>query len=198
MSVTSIGSFTSLYALQKTTATETTQRVSRSQAAAGAPPIDGAGKVPGHITTAAEALGLSTDDVMEALSAGSSLADLAEQQGVSRDDLVAALVADAPADLKASGDVEKMVGSLVDQVGLGGPGGGRPPQGSTGILGESLTSQQQTTLDLLSNLLDTSSTSLVSSLRSGTSLASLLSGAGVSYETLAGAVESGLLIDTSA
>jgi lambda repressor-like predicted transcriptional regulator len=198
VTVTGVSGLSSLYALQKSSSIDTTQRASRSDGPAGPPPAGGSGKTPGHIEVAAEALGLSTDDVVEALEGGSSLAELAEQQGVSRDDLVAALVAGAPSEIAASGDVEEMVGNLVDQVGMGGPGGGRPPQGSTGVLGETLTSDQQTTLDLLTSLLDTSSSSLVSSLRSGTSLASLLSGAGVSYDALAGAVESVLLIDTSA
>lgn len=49
------------------------------------------GPPPEAIDSAAEALGMSTDDVRSALEQGSTLADLAEQQGVSRDDLLAAV-----------------------------------------------------------------------------------------------------------
>jgi hypothetical protein len=198
VSVTGIGTFGNVNAVQRTTSTEPAQRVARAQGVPAAPSTESSEEVPAYIVAAAAALGLSTDEVVDALASGLTLADLADQQSVSRDDLVGALVADAPAELKASGGVEDVVAHLVDQSGLGGPGGGRPPRGSTGVLGESLTTDQRTTLDLLSGLLDTSSSDLVSALRGGTSLATLLSGAGVSYDALAGAVEAGLLIDTSA
>jgi lambda repressor-like predicted transcriptional regulator len=198
MSVTSIGVFGNVNAVQRSTSTEPVQRAARPEGAQAAPSTESTEEVPAYIVAAAAALGLSTDEVVDALASGLSLADLAAQQSVSRDDLVAALVADAPAELQASGDVEEMVAHLVDQVGLGGPGGSRPPRGSTGVLGESLTTDQQATLGILSGLLDTSSSDLVSALRGGTSLATLLSDAGVSYDALAGAVEAGLLIDTSA
>ncbi|WP_448629737.1 hypothetical protein [Cellulomonas soli] len=90
----------------------------------------GAGRsgAPGHVQTAAQTLGLSTDEVMSALDQGQTLADLAEAQGVPRDDLVAALVADAPDAVAASGDVESFVSSLVDGTGpTGGPAGPPPP-----------------------------------------------------------------------
>jgi lambda repressor-like predicted transcriptional regulator len=198
VSVTGIGVFGNVNAVQRSTSTEPVQGAARPQGAPAASSTESTEEVAAYIVAAAAALGMSTDEVVEALASGLTLADLADQQSVSRGDLVAALVADAPAELQASGEVEEMVAHLVDQVGLGGPGGGRPPRGSTGVLGESLTSDQQTTLDLLSGLLDTSSSDLVSALRGGTSLATLLSGAGVSYDALAGAVEAGLLIDTSA
>jgi polyhydroxyalkanoate synthesis regulator phasin len=44
------------------------------------------------LTAAAEALGLSTDELRDALADGSTLADVAEAQGVAVEDLVAALV----------------------------------------------------------------------------------------------------------
>lgn len=154
---------------------------------------------PGHITAAAEALGLSTDAVTQALSSGSSLADLAEQQGVSRDDLVAALVADAPEDVKASGNVEAMVSRLVDQTGMG-PGGGAPqgPPPPSGVLGDSLTSTQQSVVDALADLLDTDSDTLISQLRDGADLGQMLEGSGVSLSAVASALQGGLLIDTTA
>jgi hypothetical protein len=154
-------------------------------------------RVPGHIEAASEVLGLSTDEIMEALSDGSSLADLAEEQGVSREDLTAALVAAAPADMQAMGDVEDMVSSLIDQEGLAGPSG-PPPSGSSGVWGETLTTDQQETLDSLASLLGTDSSSLLDQLYSGTSLSDLLTDAGVSVADLADVVQEGLFIDTSA
>lgn len=47
------------------------------------------------LTAAADALGLTTDELRAALADGSTLADVAEDQGVAVDDLVAALVAAA-------------------------------------------------------------------------------------------------------
>lgn len=178
----------------------TTSTTSRTQSAPPPPPAESGtttSRVPGHVEAAAEVLGLSTDDVMEALSEGSSLADLAEEQGVSRDDLVAALVADAPADLQEMDGVEDMVCALVDQEGLGGPAG-PPPGGSSGVWGETLTSDQSDTLEQVASLLGTDSSSLLDQLYSGTSLADLLSDAGVSSSDLAAVVQSGLLIDTTA
>lgn len=178
----------------------TTSTTSRTQSAPPPPPAESGtttSRVPGHVEAAAEVLGLSTDDVMEALSEGSSLADLAEEQGVSRDDLVAALVADAPADLQEMDGVEDMVSALVDQEGLGGPAG-PPPGGSSGVWGETLTSDQSDTLEQVASLLGTDSSSLLDQLYSGTSLADLLSDAGVSSSDLAAVVQSGLLIDTTA
>ncbi|GAA3812504.1 hypothetical protein [Cellulomonas soli] len=152
--------------------------------------------VPGHIETAAETLGLSTDEVMSALDQGQTLADLAEAQGVSKDDLVAALVADAPEVISATGDVESFVTSLVEGTGQGrGPAGPPPPPPSGGALTGELTSEQQTTFDALADLLGTDSESLLDELQSGTSLLDMLDDAGVSYEDLAGAVQSGLLVD---
>ncbi|GEM_PF-2610425 len=154
-------------------------------------------RVPGHVEAAAEVLGLSTDDVMEALADGASLADLAEEQGVSRDDLVAALVADAPTDLQEMDGVEDMVSALVDQTGLGGPAG-PPPGGSSGVWGEVLTPDQSDTLDQVASLLGTDASSLLDQLYSGTTLADLLSDAGVSTTDLAAVVQGGLLIDATA
>jgi lambda repressor-like predicted transcriptional regulator len=154
-------------------------------------------RVPGHVEAAAEALGLSTDEVVEALQDGASLADLAEEQGVSRDDLVAALVADAPADLQAMDGVEDMIGELVDTAGTAGPAG-PPPGGSSGVWGEALTADQSEALDAVASLLGTDATALLDRLYGGASLTDLLADAGVSASDLSGALTGGLLIDTTA
>ncbi|HEY0217404.1 MAG TPA: hypothetical protein VGC57_13530 [Cellulomonas sp.] len=189
----STSSSTSLAAaLASATATSTSGSTAASSSSGTA-----TSRVPGHIQAASEALGMSTDDIMDALSSGSSLADLADEQGVSRDDLVSALVAAAPSDMQQMGDVEDMVSALVDQTGLAGPSG-PPPSGSSGVWGETLTSDQQDTLDALSDLLGTDSSSLLDQLYTGTSLSDLLQNAGVSMEDLADVVQDGLFIDTSA
>jgi hypothetical protein len=66
----------------------------------------------------------------------------------------------------------------------------------SGVLSGSLTVGQQSTLDQLSSLLGTASTSLINALRDGTSLADLLNGSSVDTGTLAGIVQDGLLVDT--
>ncbi|NTW39097.1 MAG: hypothetical protein HGA44_04290 [Cellulomonadaceae bacterium] len=180
-----------------TQATSTTSATTTGSAQAVTRPHDGAGKVPGHIEAAAQVLGLSTDDVMEALEGGSSLADLAEEQGVSRDELVQAIVEAAPQDMRSIGNLDEMVGHLVDQAGTGRPSG-PPPADSTGVFGSGLTASQEDTVSALSDLLGTDSSTLLDVLRNGTSLADLLSDAGVSTDDLADVIEQGLLIDTSA
>lgn len=165
---------------------------------AAAAPASTGDETPAYVTAAAAALGMSVEEVTDALASGMSLTELAEQQGVAKDDLVAALVADAPDDIAATGDVQAMVERLVDRPGLGGPGGGRPPAGSSGVMGVALTDSQRSTVDALSSLLETDPASLLESLRAGTSLADLLADKSVTTDTLAGLVEDGLLIDTSA
>ena len=88
-----------------------------------------------------------------------------------REKLVSALVADAPDEIQATGDVTAMVQGVVDRVGMGGPGGGPPPLGSSGVLGAELTSAQHRTVGALSDLLHTDSASLLEKLRNGTSAA---------------------------
>jgi lambda repressor-like predicted transcriptional regulator len=202
MSIDAIGSSSFLTALTRTSSTSTLASALAAATASTASTTSGTSgtathRVPGHIEAASEVLGLSTDDIMEALQNGSSLSDLAEEQGVSRDDLVSALVEAAPGDMQAMGDIEGMVSSLVDQTGMPGPAG-PPPSGSSGVWGETLTSDQQETIDSLSSLLGTDSTTLLDQLYRGSSLSDLLSDAGVSLEDLADVVQDGLFIDASA
>jgi hypothetical protein len=60
----------------------------------------------------------------------------------------------------------------------------------------SLTASQQKTLDSLSSLLGTDSSSLLSSLQSGTSLADLIAGKGLDSSKLAAVLQDGLMVDT--
>jgi lambda repressor-like predicted transcriptional regulator len=156
---------------------------------------------PRYVQTAAKALGMDPADVMSALKSGKSLADLAQQQGVSTDALTTALKADAPKDLQGSSGLDAAMQKLVNQQGVRTPHGhhghGAPSAdpSATGALTGTLTADQQSTLSTLSGLLGTDSSSLLSQLQSGTSLASLLDSKGVSSATLAASLQKGLLID---
>jgi lambda repressor-like predicted transcriptional regulator len=66
----------------------------------------------------------------------------------------------------------------------------------SGVLSGALTQSQQKTLDSLSSLLGTDSTSLMTSLKNGTSLADLVSQSGVDSSKLAGILQDGLMVDT--
>jgi lambda repressor-like predicted transcriptional regulator len=159
-------------------------------------------RTPGFVQTAATALGMDVSDVTSALERGSSLADLATKQGVSTDDLAKALEAAAPQDLQGSSDLDAMTQDLIDQKGLHGPGGGHHHGGggtsATGALTGTMTADQQSTLSSLSGLLGTDPSSLLTSLQSGTSLASVLDAQGVGTDALASSLQKGLLIDTQA
>lgn len=158
-------------------------------------------RAPRYVQTAAKALGMDPDGVMSALKSGKSLAALAKQQGVSTDALTTALKADAPKDLQGSARLDAMMQKLVNQQGVGthhGHHGHAAPSSdpsATGALTGTLTTDQQSTLSTLSGLLGTDSSSLLSQLQSGTSLASLLDSKGVSSDTLAASLQKGLLID---
>jgi len=195
--VSTSSALTALLAVRSGSTSTSAARVAPPAPPAGAVAGTATSRVPGHVEAAAEALGLSTDEVVEALQDGASLADLAEEQGVSRDDLVAALVADAPADLQAMDGVEDMIGELVDTAGTAGPAG-PPPGGSWGVWGEALTADQSETLDAVASLLGTDATALLDRLYSGASLTDLLADAGVSAADLSGALTGGLLIDATA
>jgi lambda repressor-like predicted transcriptional regulator len=159
-------------------------------------------RMPRYVQTAAKALGMDPSDVMTALKSGKSLADLASQKGISTTDLASAMKADAPQDVQGSSNVDAMMQKLIQQHGVSAPHGhhghgGPPPSSSsaTGALTGTLTSDQQTTLSALSSVLGTDSSSLLTQLQSGTSLASLLDAQGVSTDALAASLQKGLLID---
>jgi polyhydroxyalkanoate synthesis regulator phasin len=68
------------------------------------------------LETAAEALGMSEDDLRTALDDGSTLADVAEAQGVAVDDLVAALVTEAEAHIDEAVADEKIDADRAEQL----------------------------------------------------------------------------------
>ena len=143
-------------------------------------------------------LKMSADDIASSVQSGKSLDDLASAQGVSHADLVAALKAGAPPELQASSDVDSVVAQIAAQKGTDRPTGPPPPPPASGVLSGNLTSDQQTTLGSLSSLLGVSSDDLESSLQNGTSLVSLLEGKGVDLSDVAGALQSGFLVDKTA
>ncbi len=120
---------------------------------------------------------------------------------MSTDALTTALKADAPKDVQGSSGVDAMMQRLINQQGVSGHHGhhgqGAPSSApsATGALTGTLTADQQSTLSTLSGLLGSDSSSLLSQLRSGASLASLLDDKGVSTDTLAASLQKGLLID---
>jgi lambda repressor-like predicted transcriptional regulator len=174
----------------------------------------------GALAVAAKALGMSKSDVRSALASGKSLDDLAQAKGVSHDDLVKALKAGMPKDLQNSSQADAIAEKIATTKGVdavrppagappaGGPGGpppGPPPSDDdsddstgTGIFGSTLTSSQSKTLDKLAELLGTDSTSLLDTLKSGTSLSDLVQKAGIDSSKLASVLQDGLFVDTSA
>ncbi|QTE28329.1 hypothetical protein [Pengzhenrongella sicca] len=56
-------------------------------------------QVPGHITAAAQSLGISAAQMSQAFSVGASLADVAQTRGISQEDLLSAMEANPPANL---------------------------------------------------------------------------------------------------
>ena len=119
----------------------------------GGPREDGRGREGGRggmpLDAAAEALGLTAEELREALADGSTLAEVAEEQGVKPTELVDALVAaeterldEAVADGRLTQDeaddrAEMLEERLTEQVeqgfaGRGGPGGEAPGEGRPG------------------------------------------------------------------
>lgn len=82
-------------------------------------PRDGMGLhhgFPGGLDAAAEALGLSEDELRDALRDGDTLADVAEEQGTSVDDLVRAMVDAARADLENAVEDGRMTDAMRDSM----------------------------------------------------------------------------------
>ena len=161
----------------------------------------------GALNAAAKALGMSKSDVQADLASGKSL-----------DDLVTALKADMPKDLQNSDQADAIAEKIATTKGMdavrppagagpaGGPGGpppGPPPSDNddssgTGVFGGNLTSSQSKTLDKLADLLGTDSTSLLQSLKSGTSLSDLVQQTGVDSSKVTSVLQDGLFVDTKA
>ncbi len=117
-----------------------------------------------------------------------------------------------PADLAASDDADTMITKITGTKGLPqgpmGPPPGPPPTGgvngnsgllfdssSSGVLGSSLTGDQQNTLNELSSLLGTDSGGPLDQLKSGTSLSDLFGAQGVDQKSISAVLQDSLLFD---
>jgi lambda repressor-like predicted transcriptional regulator len=153
----------------------------------------------------ADSKGVSHDDLISALKAG-----MPTQLASSTDaDKIAEEIA-AQTGVQSVDGAQGVSGAAgtAGVGGVGGAGGFRGPGGHgaaarvgaldgsvSGVLGGTLSTTQQRTLDELSSLLDTDAQSIMSQLRSGSSLADLVKAKGLDSGTLAGVIEDGLLVD---
>jgi uncharacterized protein YidB (DUF937 family) len=158
------------------------------------------------LSTAADALGLSTSDLKSKLDSGSTLEDVAKTQGVSKDDLVAAIAKDVqahkPDGAPALSDAQatEMATGIVEGKRPGGPGGagghghGGPPPGPPpgGVDGGSSTGTTQT-LSSVADLLGIDAKDLLSRLTSGDT--SSLTSATNAWSSVGQQRSSGLLVD---
>jgi hypothetical protein len=140
-----------------------------AQALGGQKPASGSTSAPPVLSSVANLLGMSTDDLMTSLKSGSSMSDLATQKGVSRADLLAAITQGLQTDQSAaaaaqSGQSSALAGQIADQKGLPGHhhhhhrGGGSPSSSSTDL---------QQNVAGLSTALGISSDELVKAIQSG-------------------------------
>lgn len=161
------------------------------------------GPKPPAIDNAADALGLSADDLQGQLKSGKTLDDIAKAQGVSSDDLLKALKSDLTANKPAgapqlSGDqLTDLATSIAVGKGPHGPGGagGSPPPRRVG--GED--SATDTNLATLADGLGISSDELLQKLQGGFSTSSLW-GSSTTNPYTAGKynVSGGVAVDTYA
>lgn len=192
-----------------------------TDALGGVTPYSGATHAPGGfrqaiVSSAAAALGMSTQDVQSALRNGQSLADLAQQKGVSNDTLVGAVAQGLQAATSGSsavnGDVTSIAQDIVNRKGVGGPhhhhhhgavgsatSSGSDPDGDGDSDAAGETSDTSSSpFTALSGLLGMSQGDLLSALESGTSLPSLLQQQGLSQQSLDALPAQGLAVDTTA
>jgi hypothetical protein len=165
--------------------------------------------------SAAQALGMSTQDVQSALQSGQSLSDLAQAKGVSSDALVSAVsqgiqsLSATSGGLPGAPDPTQMAQRIVDRKGgIGGhrhhgataSANGSDQDGDGDGDGSSGTSSAATSspFALVANMLGMSQSDLLTSLESGTSLTDLLGQSGPTAQNLAAALNGGGLVDTIA
>ncbi|MEZ5139777.1 MAG: hypothetical protein R2711_13740 [Acidimicrobiales bacterium] len=150
-----------------------------------APPADGErpdgpmGRGPGggfDRDAAAEALGITTDELQTQLEAGQTLAEIAEAQGVDKQDLIDALVKAGEAKLdEAKAELPDRIAELVDSTlparGEGGPGRGGPGGRGPG-------------LDAAAEALGVTADELRTELQDGKTLADVAEAKGVDQQTV--------------
>lgn len=154
-----------------------------------APPADGEGREgregrghrgPFDLEAAAEAVGLSVEDLRAQLAEGKTLAEVAEAQGVERQALIDALVAAGEARLdEAKAELPERVAELIDRTlptrGEGGPGG---HGGRGGHLGRG------PGFEAAAEALGLEADAVKEALRDGTTIADLAEQQGVDVQTV--------------
>lgn len=130
------------------------------------------------LATAAEALGMSEDELRAALADGSSIAQVAEAQGVDVQTVIDALVAHATERLdELEASLPERMSDLVNREGWGdGPGLGGPGGPGRHLLGEGL--------DAAAEALGMTSDELRSALQDGSTLAEVAEASGVDVQTV--------------
>jgi hypothetical protein len=148
------------------------------------------------LSSVADLLGTTSDDLIEQLRSGSSLSDLATSAGVSRDDLLGAIREGMPPPPEGvTGiDTTALVESIADRHGLPGPGRTERPHGPPPTREDGM-AQLEGVAELFGMEVD----ELIEQLESGrTSLADLASQQGVSTDQVFQALRSGMFADVKA
>ena len=119
------------------------------------------------MTSVADLLGMSTDDLKSALKSGSTMADLAKSAGVSEDDLESTIASTLPATGPDGVSATDMAAKIASGHGPHGhPQGAPPAKPAADAAGG---------LDTLSSALGVSSSDLLARLTDGTGISDLLS-----------------------
>lgn len=158
------------------------------------------------MTSAAQALGVSADDLKTKLASGQSLADVAQAQGVSTDDLAskiaASMKADKPADAPDLSDdqLAQIATSMVQRK--GGPHhgghhghGGPPPVSAADATGTTDATGATASLTSTAQSLGLDPSELLAQLQQGDDSALTSSGGASAYGAGLGTSGSGLLVD---
>jgi lambda repressor-like predicted transcriptional regulator len=145
------------------------------------------------LSSVADLLGTTSDELIEQLRNGSSLSDLATKAGVSRDDLLGAIREGLPPAPEGVTDVDvtSLVEGIADRAGLPGPARTERPSGPPPTREGSM-AQLEGVADLFGMEIE----DLIDQLESGTtSLADLASQQGVSTDQVFQALSSGMFAD---
>ena len=149
---------------------------------------------------AAQALGMSSSDLISALQSGQSLSSIASSKGLSQDKLVAAMATSIQqANPGVSADqATKVATAMATRTP---PAGGTPPVQADGASGTSAAGGHHhhhghkavsAAMDSVASLLGTTTTDLATATQSGQSLTQIASSKGVSQQQLVSAIASAL------
>jgi uncharacterized protein YidB (DUF937 family) len=149
---------------------------------------------------AAQALGMSSSDLISALQSGQSLSSIASSKGLSQDKLVAAMATSIQqANPGVSADqATKVATAMATRTP---PAGGMPPVQADGASGTSTVGGHHhhhghkavsAAMDSVASLLGTTTTDLATAAQSGQSLSQIASSKGVSQQSLVSAIATAL------